>query len=48
VSLNNRGRQAVVGVAGNGHLPGSGRTILAIALFSGQFRPRHSVQLREM
>jgi hypothetical protein len=48
VSLHNGGRKAVVGVAGNGHLPGSGRTLLARALFSGQFRPSQSVQLREM
>jgi hypothetical protein len=47
MSPNNGGRKAVVGVAGNGHLPGSGQTLLARALFSGQFRPNQSVQLRE-
>ena len=48
VALNNGGRQAVVGVAGKGYLPGSGRTRLATELFNGRFRPRQSVQLHEI
>jgi len=48
VSLNNGDRQAVGGVAGKGHLPGSARTRLATELFNGCFRPRQSVQLREI
>jgi len=47
VSLNGGGRQAVVGVAGKGYLPGSGRTRLATE-FNGRFRPRQSVQLHEI
>jgi DNA-binding GntR family transcriptional regulator/AraC-like DNA-binding protein len=48
VSLNGGGRQAVVGVAGKGYLPGSGRTRLATELFNGRFRPRQSMQLHEI
>jgi DNA-binding GntR family transcriptional regulator/AraC-like DNA-binding protein len=47
-SLNDGGSQAVVGVAGRGYLPGSARTRLATELFNGRFRPRQSVQLREI
>jgi DNA-binding GntR family transcriptional regulator/AraC-like DNA-binding protein len=47
-SLNDGGRQAAVGVAGKGYLPGSGRTRLATELFNGRFRPRQSVQLHEI
>jgi len=48
VSLNDGGRQAVVGVARQGYLTGSGRTRLATELFNGRFRSRKSVQLREI
>jgi DNA-binding GntR family transcriptional regulator len=48
VSLNDGGRQAVVGVAGKEYPPGSGRTRLATDLFNGCFRPRQSVQLHEI
>jgi DNA-binding GntR family transcriptional regulator/AraC-like DNA-binding protein len=46
--LNHRSRQAAVGAAGEGHLSGLGRTRLARELFSGRFRPRQLVQLREI
>ncbi|HWO34976.1 MAG TPA: helix-turn-helix domain-containing protein [Candidatus Acidoferrum sp.] len=48
VSLNNGDNQAVGGLAGRGHLPGSARTRLAAELFNGRFRPRQSVELREI
>jgi DNA-binding GntR family transcriptional regulator len=48
VSLNDGGRQAVVGVASQGYLTGSGRTRLATELFNGRFRSRKSVQLHEI
>src|SRR5215831_17841452 len=40
--------KAVAGVAPTGYLPGLGRTRLARELFRGRFRPRQSVQLREI
>jgi DNA-binding GntR family transcriptional regulator/AraC-like DNA-binding protein len=47
--LNDGGREAVVDVAvTRRQLPGSGRTRLAAELFNGRFRPRQSVQLREI
>jgi DNA-binding GntR family transcriptional regulator/AraC-like DNA-binding protein len=48
VSLNARDRNAVVSVDDKSRLPASGRTRLAVELFSGRFRPRQSVQLREI
>jgi len=48
VSLNDRGRQAVAAAPGKGHLPGPGRRRLATELFNGRFRPKQSVQLREI
>ena len=40
--------KAVVGVAPTGYLPGLGRARLARELFRGRFRPRQSVQLRQI
>jgi len=48
VSLNNGDRYEVPGVAGGVHLSRSARTRLATELFNGRFRPRQSVQLREI
>jgi DNA-binding GntR family transcriptional regulator/AraC-like DNA-binding protein len=48
VLLNDGGKQGVVAVAGEGHLPGLSRTRLARELFSGRFRPRQLVKLREI
>src|SRR5262245_50076167 len=40
--------KAVAGVALTGYLPGLGRARLARELFRGRFRPRQSVQLRQI
>ena len=40
--------KAVVGVAGTAYLPGLARARLTRGLFRGRFRPRQSVQLREI
>src|SRR5215831_9795146 len=48
VVLNEGHRETVVGVAGRSYPPGLGRARLARELFRGRFRPRQSVQLREV
>jgi len=46
--LNQGHTKTVVGVADAAHMPELGRTRLARELFRGRFRPRQSVQLREV
>ena len=46
--LNEGDTKTVVGLAGTGYLAGLGRARLARELFRGGFRPRQSVQLREI
>ena len=48
ISLNNGDRYEVPGLAGGVHLSRLARTRLATDLFNGRFRPRQSVQLREI
>src|SRR5262245_49027510 len=48
VHLNGGETKTVVGGTATGYLSGSGRARLARELFRGRFRPRHSVQLREI
>ena len=48
VVLNQGHTKTVVGVADAAHMPELGRTRLARELFRGRFRPRQSVQLREV
>jgi len=45
VSQNDGGREVVVVMGDEGHLPGLGRTRLARELFSGRFRPGQSLQI---
>src|SRR5215831_12273816 len=46
--LNEEHTKTVVGATGAGYLPGLGRVRVARELFRGRFRPRQSVQLREI
>src|SRR5215813_13975227 len=46
--LNEEHMKTVVGATGTGYLPGLVRVRLARELFRGRFRPRQSVQLREI
>jgi DNA-binding GntR family transcriptional regulator/AraC-like DNA-binding protein len=48
VMLNNGDTHGVLGMAGEGHLSRSARAKLAAELFNGRFRPRQSLQLREI
>src|SRR5215472_357316 len=48
VLLNEGETKTIVRVAGTSYLPGLGRARLARELFRGRFRPRQSVQLREI